>query len=362
MAKRLDKIQAFLSENNLDAILLTSKNMKKWMATMLGSGCRVLVTKKKGYLILDGRYITEAKEKEHDLEIILHNPHTTGKNYLGSVKTILDNDGCASLGIEASEILVKEYEQMKDLGVELRLLDDEIMNLRIVKDEEEIQAMLKTIEITDKIYQNVVDHIRIGMSEYEICALVQYYSFAAGAQQMSFDTIVSSGERTALPHGRPTDRKVKAHEPIMIDFGIQYNNYQSDMTRVCFIGEPEEKYKKIYDVVLKAQLTGLAAIKEGAKASDVDQAARQVIIDAGYGDYFDHGLGHGIGVTDSGEGPILNSKSDVILREHMMMSCEPGVYIPGVGGIRIEDDVVILNGKGVPMNKSTKDYRILEEK
>ena len=362
MAKRLDKIHSFLEEKQIDAILLTSKNMKKWMDTMLGSGCRVLVTKKKGYLILDGRYITEAKEKEHDLEIILHNPHTTGRNYLGSVQELLKQDGCSSLGIEASEILVKEYEQMKELGVELHLLDDEIMNLRIVKDEEEIERMLETVRITDEVYSKVVEQIHVGMSEYEICALVQYYSFAAGAQQMSFDTIVSSGERTALPHGRPTGRKVKAHEPIMIDFGIQYNNYQSDMTRVCFIGEPEEKYKKIYDVVLKAQLTGLAAIKEGALASDVDQAARQVIIDAGYGDYFDHGLGHGIGVTDSGEGPILNSKSKVVLKEHMMMSCEPGVYIPGVGGIRIEDDVLIQNGKGIPMNKSTKEIRILEEK
>lgn len=179
---------------------------------------------------------------------------------------------------------------------------------------------------------------------------------------MSFDTIVSSGERTALPHGRPTGRRVKAHEPIMIDFGIQYDNYQSDMTRVCFIGEPEERYKKIYDVVLEAQLAGLKAIKEGALASDCDQAARQVIVDAGYGEYFDHGLGHGIGVTDSNEGPILNSKSQTVLKEGMMMSCEPGIYIPGVGGIRIEDDVLIENGVGVPLNKTTKDYIILEEK
>ena len=362
MAKRIEKISSFLKEKQIDAILLTSKNMKKWMDTMLGSGCRVLITKEKGYLILDGRYITEAKEKEHDLEIILHNPHITGKNYLGSVKNILEKDGCSSLGIEASEILVKEYEQMKELGVQLHLLDDEIMNLRIVKDEEEIARMQETIHITDEIYEKVIENIHVGMSEYEICALVQYYSFKAGAQQMSFDTIVSSGERTALPHGRPTNRKVKAHEPIMIDFGIQYNNYQSDMTRVCFIGEPEEKYKKIYDVVLRAQLAGLAAIKEGAQACDVDQAARQVIIDAGYGEYFDHGLGHGIGVTDSGEGPILNSKSKVILKEHMMMSCEPGVYIPGVGGIRIEDDVLIQNGIGIPMNRTPKTIRILEEK
>ena len=148
----------------------------------------------------------------------------------------------------------------------------------------------------------------------------------------------------------------------MIDFGIQYENYQSDMTRVCFIGEPLEQYKKIYDVVLKAQLAGLNAIRTGVKACEVDKAARQVIEEAGYGEYFDHGLGHGIGVTDSNEGPILNSQSQIILQNGMMMSCEPGIYIPGFGGVRIEDDVVIINGKGVPMNRTPKDYMILEEK
>ena len=242
------------------------------------------------------------------------------------------------------------------------MLDQEIAHLRIVKEDEEIEAMKKSIAITDEIYQKVIEHIHVGMSEYEISALVQYYSIASGAQQMSFDTIVATGERTALPHGRPTSRKVKAHEPIMIDFGIQYENYQSDMTRVCFIGEPLEQYKKIYDVVLKAQLAGLNAIRTGVKACEVDKAARQVIEEAGYGEYFDHGLGHGIGVTDSNEGPILNSQSQIILQNGMMMSCEPGIYIPGFGGVRIEDDVVIINGKGVPMNRTPKDYMILEEK
>lgn len=362
MAKRINKIQEFLKEKDIDALLLTSKTMKKWLATMLGSGCKVLITKNNGYLILDGRYISEAKEKEHDLQIILHNPHTSGRNYLAAIETILKDEKCQSMGVEASEVLVNEYYQIQALGVDVHLLDEDITNLRIIKDKEEIEAMKKAIAITDDIYQKVLEHIRVGMSEYEISALIQYYSIASGAQQMSFDTVVCSGERTALPHGRPTNRKIKAHEPIMIDFGIQYENYQSDMTRVCFIGEPEERYKKIYDIVLKAQLAGLNAIKAGVTACDVDKAARTVIEEAGYGEYFDHGLGHGIGVTDSGEGPILNSKSQTILKDFMMMSCEPGIYIPGVGGIRIEDDVVIINGKGQPMNKTTKDYIILEEK
>ena len=362
MAKRIKKIQDFLLENQIDALLIKSKTVKKWMNTMTGSGCQVLITKENGYLIVDGRYITEAKEKEHDLEIILHNPHLTGRNYLGTVEEILKKENCKNIGVEAYNVLVKEYRENEKLGVEVLLLGQEIANLRIIKDNEEIEAMKEAIAITDEIYQEVIKHIHIGMSEYEISALVQYYSIKAGAQQMSFDTIVATGERTALPHGRPTSRTVKAHEPIMIDFGIQYNNYQSDMTRVCFIGEPDPKIKDIYDVVLKAQLAGLAAIKEGVVASDVDKAARDVIETAGYGEYFNHGLGHGLGIGEDGEGPTLNSQSKTVLKEHMMMSCEPGVYVPGIGGVRIEDDVVIIDGIGVPLNKTTKDYIILEEK
>lgn len=286
MAKRINKIQEFLDEKDIDALLIKSKTVKKWMNTMTGSGCQVLITKEHGYLIVDGRYITEAKEKEHDLEIILHNPHLTGRNYLGTVEEILKKENCKTLGVEAYQVLVKEYQEIEKLGIEVLLLDQEIAHLRIVKEDEEIEAMKKSIAITDEIYQKVIDHIHAGMSEYEISALVQYYSIAAGAQQMSFDTIVATGERTALPHGRPTSRKVKAHEPIMIDFGIQYQNYQSDMTRMCFIGEPDPKIKEIYDVVLKAQLAGLSAIKAGAKGKDVDKAARDVIEDAGYGEYF----------------------------------------------------------------------------
>ena len=340
MAKRINKIQEFLDEKDIDALLIKSKTVKKWMNTMTGSGCQVLITKEHGYLIVDGRYITEAKEKEHDLEIILHNPHLTGRNYLGTVEEILKKENCKTLGVEAYQVLVKEYHEIEKLGIEVLLLDQEIAHLRIVKEDEEIEAMKKSIAITDEIYQKVIEHIHLGMSEYEISALVQYYSIASGAQQMSFDTIVATGERTALPHGRPTSRKVKAHEPIMIDFGIQYQNYQSDMTRMCFIGEPDPKIKEIYDVVLKAQLAGLGAIKAGAKGKDVDKAARDVIEAAGYGEYFNHGLGHGLGIGEDGEGPTLNSKSETVLQEHMMMSCEPGVYVPGKYGIRTENMLI----------------------
>ncbi|MEG0329723.1 MAG: M24 family metallopeptidase [Longicatena sp.] len=362
MAKRIHKMQEFLKANKLDAILLTTKTMKKYIDTLTGGGCKVLITKSNGYLFLDGRYIADAQENEHDLEIILYSPHKSGRSYMESVESLLKKHECKTLGIESSEMKIEDYFQLKELDIELRLLGEQIAMIRIQKEAEEIALMQEAVDITDKIYNKVVKQLKVGMSEYEISALIQYYAVHYGAQQMSFDTIVGSGERSALPHGRPTSRKIQAHEPILMDFGIQYKNYQSDMTRVVFIGNPKPEIEKIYQIVLQAQLAGIKAMKTGVTASDVDKAARDIIEAQGYGAYFDHGLGHGLGIGDGCEYPILNQKGKVILAENMMMSCEPGIYLPGVGGIRIEDDVVIRNGVGVPMNKTTKEIVILAER
>ncbi len=153
---------------------------------------------------------------------------------------------------------------------------------------------------------------------------------------------------------------MKVNEAITIDFGVVYQGYQSDMTRTISIGKPPKIIKEIYDVVLEAQLSAIESIKEGTRASDVDKVAREIIDKHGFGEYFNHGLGHGIGLGD-GEVPTLNPNSEDILVEGMVMSCEPGIYIPNVGGVRIEDDIVIIDGKGVPLNKTSKEFIILGE-
>ena len=359
MAKRVDKIREFLNDKNIDALLIQSKTMKKWMSTMLGSGCNVLITRQHGYLVLDGRYITEAKEKEFDLEIILHNPHTSGKSYYSTVEKLLKQNDCHSLGVEASEVMVKDYHNLQEMGIDIHLLDDDITNLRIIKDASEIETMKKTVALTDDIYAKVLQHIKIGMTEYEISALLQYYAISKGATQMSFDTIVSSGPRTAFPHARPTERQIKRNEPIMIDFGVQIHNYQSDITRMLFIGAPSQKLLDIYETVYEAQTTALSKIRVGMKGKEVDMVARNIIKNRGYGDFFGHGLGHGIGIGDGSELPYLNPSSKIVLQENMLMSCEPGVYVPGVGGVRIEDDVLIKNGRGIALNHTPKELCIL---
>lgn len=361
MAKHIKKIQRFLEANDLDALLLNSKTMKKYLATLSGGGCHVLITREQGYLILDGRYVTEAHEIEHDLQIILTQSHKSGNRYLDTIIEIMAKQKLKKLGVEGAHILVKEYHEIKKNNIEICLLDEEIGILRIQKNAFEIKAMKEAIKITDEIFVRVLCQMHIGMCEFEISALLQYYAIKAGASKMSFDTIVGSGERSAMPHGRPSNKKIKAHEPILIDFGIQYNNYQSDMTRMVFFGKPDPEIEKIYDIVLKAQLAGIAAMRTGAIGCDVDKAARDVIAKHGYGEYFNHGLGHGLGIGDGSELPILNEASKIVLDEHMMMSCEPGIYLPGVGGVRIEDDILIENGIGIPLNKTTKGLMILKE-
>ena len=357
MANYIDKVQNMLENSQNDAVVLKSATMKKYLNTLTGSGCQIVITKDKGYLFLDGRYLEEAKEREHDLEI-----HLIQENAISDISKTLKACGCRKLALEDASTSVKMYQAYAQEGFELSLWSDELGLLRIRKEEEEIQKIQLAVDMADEILVKVKDKIHIGMSENEISALLHYYAISMGAQKMSFDTIVSSGPRTALPHGRPTNRKISAHEPIMMDFGVQLNNYQSDITRMVFIGKPSDKMLDIYNTIYEAQTTALASIREGMTGQAVDAVARDIITKRGYGEYFGHGLGHGIGIGDGCEFPMLNQSSTTILKENMLMSCEPGVYVPGVGGVRIEDDVLIKNGVGVALNKTSKELCILKEK
>ena len=356
MNDRVKKLRDLIDELNTEAILLKGKNNKRYVGALTGSGVYVLITKDSKYQILDGRYIDEADKK------------TTGfikkivpqGSYIPSILELLEELNIKNLAIESQAMTIQDYIQLKEAGLDLTLLTNELGKARAIKSDDEIALIKKACEITDEVFSEVISVIEEGMTELEVAALLQYHALKKGASGMSFETIVVSGDRGAMPHGRPTTKKLKRNEAITIDFGVVYEGYQSDMTRTISIGEPPEIIKKVYDVVLEAQTSAIAAIKEGAKASEVDSVARQIIEEHGFGEYFNHGLGHGIGLGD-GEVPTLNQRSKDILTEGMVMSCEPGIYIPDVGGVRIEDDVVIIDGKGVSLNKTTKEFIILGE-
>lgn len=354
MEQRIEKIKNILYEKNIDGILIKSKSNKIYIGALTGSGVKVLVTKDNCYQIMDGRYINEANNNTRGFTNIVYKQ---GDSYLEVVKEKLGEKSI--LGIEVNHTLLKEYLDIKNSELNIYLLENELEKIRECKDNTEIEIMKEACKITDDVFKEAIKNIKVGMTELQLAALIQYLSLCNGATSMAFDNIIASGERGAMPHGRPTNRAFKENEFITIDFGIIYKGYQSDMTRTVCIGEPKPELKEIYDVVLEAQEAGVKYIQEGRKCSDVDKHVRDIITKAGFGEYFTHGLGHGMGIGD-GEFPVLNSKSDTILREGMAMSCEPGIYIPNLGGVRIEDDVVIQNGIGVALNKTPKSLIILE--
>lgn len=356
MNKKLEKIRSLIIEKNLDALLIKGKTNKRYIGALTGSGVYVLITKKEAYQILDGRYIEEADKKT----IGFIKKIVPQGLYIPSIIEIIRDLNIKNIGIENQAMTIKEYISLKEAGLDITLLTNELGKIRAVKTKEEIDIMKKACELTDEIFAKVISQIKEGMTELEVAALLQYYSMKKGASGMAFETIVASGERGAMPHGRPTTKKLKRNEAITIDFGIVYEGYQSDMTRTISIGTPPKIIQDIYEAVLKAQKLAIDGIKSGARARDIDKIARDSIINSGFGEYFTHGLGHGMGMGD-GEVPTLNNRSEDILEEGMVMSCEPGIYIPNVGGVRIEDDIVIENGVGVSLNKTSKEWIILGE-
>ena len=356
MDNRVEKIIDLIEERGVDALLIKGKNNKRYIGALTGSGVYVLITKEEKYQILDGRYTDEADKKTSGF---IKRVVSQG-SYIANIIELLEEMNIKNIAIESQAMSIQEYILLDNEGFNITLITNELGKVRAVKSKEEIELIKKACEITDEVFSEVISEIKEGMTELEVSALLQYYALKKGASGMSFEPIVASGERGAMPHGRPTTKKLKKNEAITIDFGVVYQGYQSDMTRTISIGKPPKIIQEIYDVVLKAQLSAIESIKEGMKASDVDKIARQIIENHGFGDYFNHGLGHGIGLGD-GEVPTLNSRSDDILTEGMVMSCEPGIYIPDVGGVRIEDDIVIIDGKGISLNKTSKDFIILGE-
>lgn len=354
MAQHIADIRRLLSEKGLDAVLLRSKAMKRWMQTLTGSGCSAVVARDGAWLIVDGRYEAEAHLREHDLEIRLL-PTQTGSALFDDLAELVHEQGWHAMGAEADATLASQYLKLKGCVDEVVLLGDEIQGLRACKTAEEMSHLQHAVEVTDEVFASVISQIHSGMSDFEISALLQYEAVRRGAEKMSFDTIVAIGKHTAHPHGRPQGDALRPHEHVMMDFGLELDGFQSDMTRIVFCGEPDPDILHIYGIVRAAQEAGIQAIHEGACSDEVDAAARAVIAEAGFGGQFPHGLGHGIGVDDETELPLLRQGCRMELREGMVMSCEPGIYVPGLGGIRIEDDVWLHEGRGVPLNHTTKD-------
>ena len=228
----------------------------------------------------------------------------------------------------------------------------------MIKDDFEIKQIQKAADIVDETYEHILKWVKPGMTENEVNNEMEMFMRSKGATCSSFDTIVASGHRGALPHGVASNKVIEEGDMITLDFGALYEGYVSDITRTFAIGEPKEEMKKIYNIVLESQLAALEQIKPGMTGKEADSIARDIISSYGYGEQFGHSLGHGIGL-EVHEGPALSQKSDIVLEENMCVTLEPGIYVEGLGGVRIEDDVLVTKNGLQRFTKSTKDLIIL---
>ncbi len=271
--------------------------------------------------------------------------------------TTLDLNG-KRIGVEGFRMRILEGKLLQQYGGIVNSADDALTALRLKKDADEIAAMRKAITITETALEATVSQVQPGMTERQIVNLLRNAMGAAGSEGNAFDPIVLGGPNSALPHGTPTDRAVREGEPLLFDFGAIHKAYLADITRTFFVGEPDAELRQIYEIVLRANEAGIRAAAPGVPAQDVDRAARKVIADAGYGEYFIHRTGHGLGL-DGHEAPYIREGNAQLLEPGMVFTVEPGIYIPGKGGVRIEDDVLVTaNGVDV-LTSYPKSLRVI---
>lgn len=352
----LEKMQSVLESEGLDAILLTSKVSRLYAACYDVDEGVALIGKETSYYFTDSRYIEMAEANLPDFKIGL----VAGANsYHKLINDALAEFGAKRLGVEEEYLTHAEFlTYEKALNAELVPCQKAIFKFRTVKEDWEIEHMLKAQEITDKTFSELLKVIKPGMTERELNAELIYRLYKNGADGLSFTPIVVSGPNTSIPHGVPGDRKIQEGDFVTMDFGCLVNGYCSDMTRTVAVGFVSEEMSKVYETVLQAQLAGIAATKAGVSGKEIDGVARKVITDAGYGEYFTHSYGHSLGL-EIHEVPMCNKVNDQPMPARTVSSAEPGIYIPGKFGVRIEDVVVINENDCTVITKSPKNLIVI---
>ena len=353
--KNLEKYLSLLSRE-VDGLLLTSRYSRYYGAEFDIAEGVAIVTKAGCRYFTDSRYIESAENGIRGFAVKLVD---RANPYHKLLNEAIADFGVTKLGYEENYLTVAEFlGYEKNLQAELVPMNDKISGFRAVKEEWELDLMRKAQEITDTAFAEILTKIRAGMTEKELAAELIYCLKKNGGAGLSFDPILGSGPNTSLPHGVPGDRVLQAGDFITMDFGVLYKGYCSDMTRTVALGYATDEMKQVYDTVLKAQLAGIAATKAGIPGKQIDAAARQVITDAGYGAYFGHGYGHSLGM-EVHEAPSPNPSGERVMEANMIASAEPGIYLPGKFGVRIEDVVIFREDGCEDITKSPKNLIIV---
>jgi Xaa-Pro aminopeptidase len=353
MSTRLKKLREALKEQELDAMLITRPENQRYLSGFTGGEGALLITPERAMLLTDFRYFEQVEEEAPDFELV-----RAQKKASPALKSCLKELGVNSLGFESTHMPYSMYQEWRKAtrGTKWVPTKEIVENIRLIKDEQEVAKIREAVTIADAACDYIRQFIKKGMTEKEVAWELEAYMRTHGAEGTAFNFIVGSGPNGAKPHAVLQDRKIEKKEPIVMDMGAKVDGYHSDLTRTICLGKPGKKLREVYEVVLRAQLAAEEQAKPGMTGQEVDAIARNVIAEAGYGEHFGHGLGHGVGLAIH-EQPAVNSDSTTPLQPGMVFTIEPGIYLTGWGGVRIEDLVWMTEGGVVVLSQARKELR-----
>lgn len=344
---------AVLKDIEAEALLVTDEYNIRYLSGFTGGEAVLYISPVRKVLVTDSRY-TEAAQKESDFDVIEWNSHNRKSDIIADC---VESDSVLRLAYEDEAMLCCEFNMFKEKLCRIKEwvpAHDKLNRLRSIKTPEELDYMRKAESVGDEAFSRLLGILRPGMTELEVVAELEYQMRRCGSEKTSFDTIAASGLNSSMPHAVPSGKKLEPGDFLTLDFGCKYNGYCSDMTRTVVIGKAGEEQKKIYDIVLRANIEAEQLIRAGLRGCDVDKAARDIIEAEGYGKYFGHGLGHSVGLFIH-ESPRLSPKDETVLCSGMVETVEPGIYIPGFGGVRIEDMVIVTDNGHENLSHSPKE-------
>jgi Xaa-Pro aminopeptidase len=340
---RLSEVRRLLDEKKLPAVLVAQPENRRYLSGFKGSAGVLLITPTHAILSTDFRYWEQGAQQAPDFTI--YQAKGGLKDYLPGLLAVVGDP--QHIGFENNTVTVAQYEEMQKAAPNVTWsgVNGLIENVRAVKDADELALTQRTIDLAEDGLRFLLSIMKPGMTEQQVAWELEVYLRTHGAEALSFDTIVASGPNAALPHHHPGARVIQANEPITIDWGAAIEGYRSDLTRTIVLGEPDAKFREVYGIVLKAQLNAIDNIKAGQTGKEADAFARDVIAAAGYGDYFGHGLGHGVGLAVHEQPRASYTVEEERLPANSILTVEPGIYLPGWGGVRIEDMILVKDGQ-----------------
>ncbi|WP_405732817.1 M24 family metallopeptidase [Anaerovibrio slackiae] len=348
---RLIGLREYLREQELDGVVVSKLENLHYFSGFTGDDSMLVIGMNTAQLVTDFRYVEQATREAPDFKV-----KKQEKGLLKRVAEVINEDGLSRVGFEGGSLC---YDWHRKIAGQLHDVDFthsvSLDSLRQVKSQEELACIRRAMEIGDEAFEYILTYIRPGISELDVAAALENCMRQKGSQRPSFDTIVASGKRGSLPHGTATEKLINVGEFVTMDYGAVYKGYHSDMTRTVCMGRADEKQRHVYSTVLKAQELGVSLVQPGASGKEVDRLVRQQIAEAGYGRYFGHGLGHSVGLEIHEEPRLSPSSTCEALAEDMLVTVEPGIYIPDWGGVRIEDTVAVREGGCEILTHSPKE-------